>query len=292
VTASTDTSATVSLEYPDPQAMIDEAHALGFRMALWHAPYPGEKTVHAKALHDHAVANGFYPPTNGLLVNNWGRPVDFTNPAAYAWWQGLIRKYTDMGIEGFKIDHGEDVLVGLWGVRNVWAFHDGSGERTMHRGYQWFLHKVYAETMPAGGGFILARNSTYGDQAHVNVIWPGDADSSFAKHREKVKLPDGSEYVSVGGLPATVVYGLSLGPSGFPFLGTDTGGYRHAAPPDRELFVRWFQQTALSSCMQVGNDSSSMPWDFEAKGKPLYDEESLGWYRDYARLHLRLFPYE
>jgi alpha-D-xyloside xylohydrolase len=35
-----------------------------------------------------------------------------------------------------------------------------------------------------------------------------------------------------------------------------------------------------------------MPWEFESGGKPLYDEESLGWYREYSRLHLRLWPYE
>ena len=45
--------------------------------------------------------------------------------------------------------------------------------------------------------------------------------------------------------------GLTLGPSGFPFYGADTGGYRHS-PGNRELFIRWFQQTALSSVMQVG----------------------------------------
>ena len=277
--------------FPDPKAMVAKAHDLGFRLALWHAPYVGEKGTATAELNKFAQDNGFYPPRCGPLLNHWGRPVDFTNPAAFSWWQTLLGRYTGLGFEGFKVDYGEDVVIGILGQRNPWRFYDGSDERTMHHAYQNFLHRAYFETLPEEGGFILARNSAYGDQTHVTVIWPGDADSSFARHREVETGLDGSTYVAVGGLPATVVYGLSLGPSGFPFFGADTGGYRHAGPPDKELFVRWFEQTALSTCMQVGNNASSMPWDFVFNGKPLYDQETLDLYRKYARLHLRLFPY-
>lgn len=85
-----------------------------------------------------------------------------------------------------------------------------------------------------------------------------------------------------------MIAGLTLGPSGFPFYGSDTGGYRHGPP--EELFTRWFEQTALSSVMQVGNGDSTVPW--VANPKTGFDAEMLGWYRTYARLHLRLFPYE
>ena len=57
-----------------------------------------------------------------------------------------------------------------------------------------------------------------------------------------------------------MIGGLTLGPSGFPFYGSDTGGYRHA-PPTKETFIRWFQQTALSTVMQVGTNSNDAPWE-------------------------------
>ena len=44
----------------------------------------------------------------------------------------------------------------------------------------------------------------------------------------------------------------------------DTGGYRHS-PPEKELYIRWFQQTALSTVMQVGDSSSQPPWVFTGK---------------------------
>ena len=93
--------------------MIDLAHSLGLRMALWHTPYLDRSDPATKTLRDYASAHSFYPPRNGLLFNNWGRPIDFTNPDAKAWWQSLIHQYTDAGIEGFKLDYAEDVVVGL-----------------------------------------------------------------------------------------------------------------------------------------------------------------------------------
>ena len=116
--------------YPDPQGMIDLAHDLGFRMALWHAPYVSPDD--APDLHAVAEAAGYFPPETPGTYFAWSWPVDFTNPDAYDWWQGLIRTYTDMGIEGFKLDYAEDVQLGINGGRYRWGFFDGSDERTMH----------------------------------------------------------------------------------------------------------------------------------------------------------------
>ena len=274
--------------FPDPPRMITRMRDLGFRLALWHAPYVDDADAATADLFSYAMANAFFPPKAGLLLNNWSAPVDLTNPAAYAWWQELVRRYTDMGIEGFKLDYGEDVVPGFLGVRSVWQFQNGSDERTMHSRFQLFYHRVYAEGLPREGGFLLCRHATYGSQRYASVIWPGDLDATFARHREMIS--DGEDgYTAVGGLPASVVAGLSLGPSGFPFYGSDTGGFRHS-PPDKETFTRWFEQTALSSVMQIGTGSSNVAWEFSPETG--FDAEMLGWYRTYTRLHLRLFPYE
>lgn len=271
--------------FPDPQGMIDFAHDMGFRMALWHTPYvdPEQSPV----LYQEAIDEGYFPPQAPPVLNNWSSPIDLTNESAYAWWQELIRRYTDMGIEGFKLDYAEDVVVGLAGGRLAWEFSDGSDERTMHTDYPRLYHKIYAETLPQEGGFLLCRAGVYGDQVNVSVVWPGDLDATMNEHRADA-VDDGSSYTATGGLPASIVYGLSLGPSGFPFYGSDTGGYRHA-PPDREIFTRWFQQTALSTVMQVGTNTNDVAWEFEQGNG--FDQEMLDWYRDFTRLHLRLFPY-
>lgn len=275
-------------KFPNPQQMLSLAQALALPVSLWHTPYLDEADASTQALRDEATEKLFYPNEHGLLLNKWGKPVDLTNPDALAWWQSWIRKYTDMGIAGFKLDYGEDVVPGVFGARNVWRFSDGSDERTMHSQFQPLYHRTYAELLPPEGGFLLCRGGTYGDQKNVSVIWPGDLDASFAKHGETV-VDGGSEYNSVGGLPASVIAGLTLGPSGFPFYGSDTGGYRHS-PPDKELFTRWFQQTALSTVMQIGTSTNDVAWEPTAENG--FDQQMLDWYREYTRLHLRLWPYE
>lgn len=246
-------------QFPNPQAMIDEIHAMGFRTALWHTPYIDEADPATKALLDVAKAGNFFPLETSIKLNKWGLPLDFTRPEAYSFWQTNIQKYTAMGVEGFKLDYGEDIVPGLTSARNPWVFADGSDERTMHAGYTLLYHRIYAETLPEEGGFLLCRHGVYGDQQQGPLIWPGDLDASFAKHREEVKDP-GGDYIAVGGLPAAVIASMTLGPSGFPFFGSDTGGYRHS-PPDKELFARWFEHTALSTVMQIGNSSNTVAWE-------------------------------
>ena len=276
-------------KFTDPQKMIDFAHAEGLRMGLWNSPYLDQSDQGAATLLKYATDNDFYPLQHGLLLNHWGIPIDFTKQAAFDWWQSLIKKYTDMGIEGFKMDYGEDVAVGVAGARNLWKFHDGTDERTMHRGYKLLYHKAYGDMLPKEGGWLLCRAGGWGDQVNVRVVWPGDLDATFAKSGEEMADQQGAMYKSVGGLPAAMIYGLTVGPSGFPFYAADTGGYRHS-PPDKELLTRWFEQTALSTSMNIGDSSSIAIWEF-GQGTD-YDQEMLDWFKIYARLHLRLNAYE
>lgn len=275
--------------FPDPDSMAQTVRDLGFAFALWHSPYVDDSDPATAALAKEAQQGGFYPLQAGLLFTKWGQPIDFSNPAASTWWQRNLRRYADGGVVGYKLDYGEDVQIGLPGGRNVWRFFDGSDERTAHATYKLGYHRVFAELLPKDGGFLLCRVGTYGDQKYGCVIWPGDMDANMARYGERRKDRSGKEYTAIGGLPATVIYGLSLGPSGYPFYGADTGGYRHS-PPDKETFVRWFEQTALSSVMQVGTSSDNVPW--ETPPDTNFDAEVLALYRVYARLHLRLWPYE
>jgi alpha-D-xyloside xylohydrolase len=271
--------------FPDPAAMVRAANDQGLRVALWHTPY---LEASAEPLRSFAADAGYFPPVAGMQLNNWGPLVDLTNPAAFSWWQGLVGRYRDLGIEGFKLDYAEDVVPGLSGNRNVWKFADGSDERTAQHGYTLAYHRAYAETLPSTGGFLLCRAGKWGDQKSGPIIWPGDIDATLTRLGES--FVSGSKTVrGVGGLPSAIVAGLSLGPSGFPFFGADTGGYRHS-PPNKETFIRWVEQSALSTVMQTGDASSQMPWEFNLENGR--DQEALDVYREYARLHLRLFPYE
>jgi alpha-D-xyloside xylohydrolase len=268
--------------FADPAGMIDALHDLGLRVALWHSPYVSTMDEPATELAAEAEANGYYPEPYGLLLNAWSAPpIDLTNPDARDWWSALLSGYAALGIEGYKLDYGEDVVTGLGAVRVPWGFADGSDERTMHGRYHTAYHAPYVDALPADGGFILARAGTWGEQTQASVIWPGDLDADLSRFGEP---RDGS--LGVGGLPSALHGGLSLSPSGFPLFASDTGGYRDS-PPTKEVFTRWFEHSALMPVMQIGTGSSTVAWEFAGTD---FDDEMLGWYRDYTRLHLRLFP--
>lgn len=272
-------------KFPAPLTMIDAIHAAGLRYGIWHAPYvaPADNDQDiAPEQNAYAEANGYFPPVVGVTVNQWGKPIDFTNPDAYAWWQQNLETYTKTyRVEGFKLDYGEDVVLGIAGARVPWLFQDGSDERTMHHGYTLLYHQVYRELLSSEGAFLLTRTGRWGDQAKGMIIWPGDLAADLSRVGDPIA---GSSSKSVGGLPTALAFGIGLSASGFPFYASDTGGYRRS-PPNLETFLRWTQASSVWSAMQVGNSSNEMPWELAT------DPASLDIYRRYARLHMRLFPY-
>jgi len=278
-------------KFPDPPAMLQALHDAGLRYGIWQAPYTASASNSdpAPAQLAYAQANGYFPPTSGILLNAWGAPLDLTNPAAYAWWAQNLQAYTaplgdgGFGVEGFKLDYAEDVVVGLYGQAEPWLFADGSDELTMHYGYTMLYHRIHRDLLPAAGGFLLCRTGRWGDQVRGGIIWPGDLDATFDAQGDP--LPDGT--LAVGGLPAALIKGIGLSASGFPFYASDTGGYKHA-PADNETWIRWTEANAVATAMEVGDASSQMPWEYAANGRTA---QSLTDYQRYASLHLRLFPY-
>lgn len=295
--------------YPDPVAMFQALHDAGLRYGVWHAPYcaPANNGDPAPDNLQYATDRGYFPPLVGGSFNKWSAPLDLTNPAAYAWWQEKLHKYTDTlenggyGIEGFKLDYAEDVQLGLFGARLPWRFADGSDELTMHYGFTMLYHQIYREMLGTNGGLLLTRTGRWGDQTKGMIIWPGDLDASFAKVGDA--LP-GESSRAVGGLPASVIKGLTLSSSGFPFYASDTGGYRDS-PPSKEVFLRWVEANTISAAMQVGDASGITPWEYADADKAnghfsddpcanevcAADPTVLADYAKYALLHMRLFPY-
>ncbi len=275
-------------KFPDPMTMLGALHDAGFRYGLWQVPYtaPSSSGDPAQMELDYATSHGFFPPTTAILLNPWGKPIDFTNPAAYEWWRENLRTYTEgYGVEGFKLDYGEDVVVGLSGRRAPWKFADGSDELTMHYGYQLLYHKIHHDLLGGSNGLLLCRTGRWGDQVNAMIIWPGDLDATMGHAGDP--LPN-SSMLAVGGLPAALAKGIGLSASGFPFYASDTGGYR-MSPPNKETWVRWVEANAVWPAMEVGDASSEMPWEFTAANGR--DQEALDIFTRYASLHLRLFPY-
>ncbi|NVB78077.1 MAG: glycoside hydrolase family 31 protein, partial [Kofleriaceae bacterium] len=281
-------------KFPAPATMLQTLHDAGLRYAIWQAPYAAaadNDQDQAPEQNAYATSHNFFPPSTGILVNQWGKPIDFTNPDAYAWWKSNLSKYTlplasgGYGVEGFKLDYAEDVVLGVSGQRVPWLFADGSDERTMHYGYTMLYHRIHRELLDESGGFLLTRTGRWGDQVRGMIVWPGDLQADLSRFGDP---RPGSSTTSVGGLPTALSFGIGLSASGFPFYASDTGGYR-SSPPNNETWLRWVEANTVWSAMQVGDSSSQMPWEFTPENGRT--TASLDIYRRYARLHMRLFPY-
>lgn len=201
--------------------------------------------------------------------------VDFTNPAAKAWWKGFVTQMLEMGADGFMCDFGEQVLPDM-------VFADGSTGASTHNRYPILQHAAAREatdeftaTHPARDVFFFVRAGYAGlpgSAAYEGATFPGD---------------ESSDWSSSTGLPSIVPDMLNRSIFGAYGFTTDIGGYADfdGIGGDEELFVRWMEAAVFTTHFRVHNSPLTgvrMPWSFGA------DTEAT--WKEMAALHDRVRP--
>ena len=249
--------------FPDPVGMLRRLHERGLKVCVWINSYIGQQSP----LFAEAVSQGFLlKRTNGNVwqTDQW-QPgmgiVDFTNPAACAWYAGKLRALLTMGVDSFKTDFGERIPT------DDVAWFDGSNPQGMHNYYTQLYNQTVFQLLETergtGEAALFARSATAGGQKFP-VHWGGDCYSSFESMAESLRG------------------GLSLGLSGFGFWSHDIGGFE--GKPPAEVYKRWIAFGLLSSHSRLhGSSSYRVPW--------LFDEEAVDVLRFFTRLKCRLMPY-
>ncbi|GAB4363219.1 MAG: alpha-xylosidase [Calditrichia bacterium] len=265
--------------FPNANEFIETVHQNGLKLCLWIQPYisvESELFEYGKN-HDLFVKrpNGevyiidyglsLAPRPDGIIrtangSEGWNAPVaiiDLTNPAAYRWFQDLMRPVLRQGVDVFKTDFGEDIPEDA-------VFSNGESGRTLHNLYPLLYNRAVFEVtrQEKGYGLVWARSAFSGSQKFP-LCWSGDPAADWES------------------LAATIRGGLSLGMSGIPFWSHDIGGYR--GTPSAELYIRWAQFGLLCSHSRMHGDSPREPWAF--------GEKALKIVRKYIDLRYRLFPY-
>jgi alpha-glucosidase (family GH31 glycosyl hydrolase) len=260
------------------RAEVARLDTLGFKVLAY---FNNFVSVDYHPVYDEGAAAGHFvktPEGAPYIVGYPGYPrvaqVDFTDPAAVAWYQRLLEESIDLGFRGYMYDFAEYV------PRDA-VFSDGRRGEAVHNEYPMLYHKAAYEAMQRrlGADFmVFARSGYTGSQRYVTA-WPGDLDSSWSRHN---------------GLASAVSAGLSLGMSGFPFYGSEIGGYHMIfnPPPDKELYLRWVQVAAYSPLMIEQSDGYSLRGpDAEVRWQWWSDAETLELFVRYTREHTALVPY-
>ena len=240
---------------PDMKYLMDELHKLGFKVMVWVSPIVSSAGFGYKMLRD----KGFLiRNANGeIAVRQWwsgySAVLDLTNPEAVDWVRGEYQKLMDIGVDGFKIDAGDQsfyrdddrLYKPMLAREHTTAFNELGAQ---------YPFNEYRAAYKFGGREIVARlhdkHPSWGELPGINTL-----------------------------IPNTIVQGLL----GYAYCCPDmVGGGQIEAKKgdgfiggiDEELFIRWTQANALMSMMQL----SIGPWRILSK-------ESWEIVKKYINLH-------
>ncbi len=257
-------------------AVTTDLHARGYKAVAYFCPFVADSW---HPVFDDAVANGYLvkhadgtaytvldPPYNAGMV-------DFTNPAAVAWYQAFMAQAVADGWDGWMYDFAEYV------PQDAVMF-DGRSGMEAHNAYpvlyQQAALEMFQKARPDGDFLFFVRSGYAGTGGVVPMVWAGDQATDFDLAQ---------------GLPAALTGALNAGMSGIPLWGSDISGfhYMNNPPPDKEVYLRWTEVGAFSADMHDENGgvgTGTVPrwqiWD---------DQESTDVYRRYALIKTRMLPY-
>ena len=261
------------VKFPDPKAMVDELHSLGFTVMLWVVPFvTADNRAFLELENKEIKYEGKVENKSPLLQTDDGIPalvhwwngysciLNFCLPEAVEYLDQRLHHLMDTyGVDGFKFDGGG---IGLYHQRSV-----VNGKQTKYSaeelniawnefGERYTFHE-YKDTFKGGGKSVIQRIR---DRGHK---WTGD------------------------GLNTLIPFALVQGLIGHPFICPDMiggGEWSYNLIPgfkcDEELFVRMAECSSLFPMMQF----SWAPWR-------LLSEENQSRCLNAARLHREFAEY-
>ena len=253
--------------FPDPVGFLKGLKEDGYRVSLWQLPYVAEgaeqiteakeKRYIAPLTKEQERAEG-----SNFSTLDYAGTIDFTYPAATAWYKGLLKELLDMGVVCIKTDFGENIHMDA----DYYAMTPEELNNLYALLYQKAAYEITKEV--TGDGIVWARSAWAGCQRYP-LHWGGDSASTW------------------DGMAGSVKGGLHFGLSGFGFWSHDVPGFHSLpnfmnSPLDEKVYMRWTQFGVFTSHMRYHGSFKREPWHYPAIA-PLVKR----WWK----LRYRLMPY-
>jgi alpha-D-xyloside xylohydrolase len=245
--------------FPDPPDFFRRMREQGFRVSLWQYPY----ITRDLPLGKFALEKGFVgKPTDATSGVDLGYTIDFTNPDAVAWYQGMLERLLKMGASAIKADFGESIDTHA-------IYKDATAARYGHLFPLLYQRAVWEITHRVTGENIEWARSGWAGSQRYPLHWGGDSASTF------------------DGLAGTICGGMHLGLSGFGFWSHDVPGF-YGVPhfmttkPSPELYIRWTQVGTFTSHIRYHGSTPREPWEY-----PSVSDIARQW----LRFRYALLPY-
>jgi alpha-glucosidase (family GH31 glycosyl hydrolase) len=254
---------TFNSKFPDPRAMSDEVHKLGYRFGLWVTLWVNLDADNYKVAKEKGyLLKSKTDPSQSCTVTWWNGKagiVDLGNPDARAWYAGQLHALeTAYGVDGFKFDT---------------RFFDE--QCAPAQGYK-------ADDYVKLGAQLTDQFDQQG--VGVRIHWTGSQKYGFVTR----EIDKGTGWDS---LQAAVKQDLAISTIGYPFVETDmVGGSLSQAPPAKDVLIRW-AQAAAAMPLVYSSTSPIRVYDFVHKKWVDYDAETVRLYTAALKLHQRLNPY-
>lgn len=246
--------------FPDPKAMMDELHQMGFKVMLWVCPFVSPDSPEYRDLlsKGYLLANEKGYPHIIRWWNGYSACYDFTNPDAAQYFVDILKNMQEeYGVDGYKFDAGDNSFYTMsdMGSYKKGALSVDHTEAWAKIGLE-FPFNEYRAGWKMGGQPLVQRLG----------------DKRYSWNAVQSLIP---QMIAAGLMGYAYTCPDMIGGGQFrSFLNIDPDKF------NQELIVRSTQVHALMTMMQF----SVAPWR-------ILNEENLAIVRDMAKLHEKMSEY-
>jgi alpha-glucosidase (family GH31 glycosyl hydrolase) len=252
------------------------AHAAGLAVTTYFNPMI---CTQYSPVYDEAKARGY------LTKNALGQPyeyrytgssvflvgqVDFSSPAARAFYGSLLAEAVGNGYDGWMEDFGEY-------TPSDSVSSDGTPGPAMHNRHPQLYHRAAREFAQKTKRPLARfnRSGWTGAARYSQIVWNGDPTTDWG----------------FDGLTSAVRNGLTMGLSGVSIWGSDIGGFFTLSAPQLtpDLLIRWIEFGAVSGVMRT--QANGFTLGDRGRRPQITDPDVLPVWRRYAKLRTQLYPY-